>query len=504
MTRKFDSSVTHKSNVCGRQTELYAGNVTLGEALKGLNLSVVLPNYQTDANKPFFTLNDDGVIDPYNPGLYAIIMDELARRAQFSWRNSYGVVPPLDSDTDGNKTWSDLLQWSVETFDIAANKWDRSIARLSRDIAFPEGWYDSSMIVVHIDDSKGRVNLWSIFAPLDWGVWLLLAITVALSGAAYWLLERLDTTADARRLEDHPGEAVYFTAIAFTGHFELRPQTLPARILTFSMTFIALIIAAVYTANLASFMVARQASPFTIDSIEQAVLLRAPICLQEKTNIDDYVSAKYPKAVLRRRENIDDVHKTLKSGRCSIAVMSVSEYEQLTRSSQANEDCTLSWTGKVENIIPAGFATDVDSGIMCTSLIAHVLDLHLVEMKADGFIDREWEAYLERTGDHVCVDLSLVMEDESENLYSLSVSDLAGIFIIHATLMGLAISLAVLHNCRSRLGQASKQSGSFASTSSSSDKNATGGEQSVPPVLVASQSIEVLAQSQTFGSRKSP
>lgn len=134
---KFNSSANLRTNVCDRQQLLFNGNISLADALEGLELSVVLTNYQLPGNTPFFTLNEDGVIDSQNPGLFAIVMDELARRAKFSWRNSYGVVLPIDTETDGNKTWSDLLEWGVETFDIFAGKFDKSAARMKREVSFP-------------------------------------------------------------------------------------------------------------------------------------------------------------------------------------------------------------------------------------------------------------------------------------------------------------------------------------------------------------------------------
>lgn len=116
---KFDSSVSYRTNVCERQRKLYADNISLSDALQGLSLSVVLTNYQAPGDTPFFTLtNDTNIIDPDEPLLFAIILDELAERAGFTWRNSFGTVLPIDSSTDGNKTWTDLLEWEVETFDL--------------------------------------------------------------------------------------------------------------------------------------------------------------------------------------------------------------------------------------------------------------------------------------------------------------------------------------------------------------------------------------------------
>lgn len=234
-TPKFSTQESHRTNLCERQQLLFAGNISLSQALKGLELSVVLTNYTSPGSKPFFTLNEDGVIDPENPGLFAIILDELAERAEFSWRNSYGVVLPIDYETDGNKTWSDLLEWEVDMYDISAGKWDRSVQRLQSEIAFPEGWFDSSMILITNDNgedsSKEQLNFWSFLLPFQWTVWLLLCLTVICTGVCYWFLERLDTSSDTRELEEHPGDAVFYTAITFTGHFEFQPQSSAAMIL---------------------------------------------------------------------------------------------------------------------------------------------------------------------------------------------------------------------------------------------------------------------------------
>ena len=451
-TPKFDTSVSHRSNLCQRQQLLFAGNISLPEALSGLNLSVVLTNYQDEGSKPFFTLNHQGVIDSASPGLFSIILDELALRAGFQWRNSYGVVLPIDGATDGNKTWSDLLLWEVNTYDLSAGKWDRSISRMQQEISFPEGWFDSSMIVVNVDtnNNSNQLNIWSFLLPFQWTVWLLLGVTVLVTGVAYWFLERLDATSDERELEHHPGDAIFYTAITFTGHFEFQPQSSAAMILTFSTTFIGLIVGAVYTANLASFLVARRQPSYAIETVKQAVLVRAPICVQAKVNIDDYLSEKYPEAVLVRKPTKEEIFSSLKSGECSVAVVAVAEYEQYSRDINVNGDCSLTWNGRVEQIIPAGFASAVDSGTLCTSLISHVLDLHLVQMRADGFLEREWEAYLQRTGTQNCVKAVDTSAEGNEETFSLGVPDMAGIFIIHVMLSALAVIVAVMHYCRGK------------------------------------------------------
>lgn len=109
-----------------------------------------------------------------------------------------------------------------------------------------------------------------------------------------------------------------------------------------------------------SFLVASRAPSFTIDSVNQAVLMRAPICVQERVNIDDYLSEKYPDAVLVRKPSKMALHSSLKAGECAVAVVPVSEYDQFSRYSVVNGDCSLQWSGRIEKNVQSGFASDVD------------------------------------------------------------------------------------------------------------------------------------------------
>ena len=105
---KFDRQISYRTNVCDRQYMVYNGTIELKHALQNLNLSVSLTNYHTAREKLFFTLQSHNYqIDESYPGLFAIILDELATRAQFTWRNTFIVHTPLDPMIDKNKTWTD-------------------------------------------------------------------------------------------------------------------------------------------------------------------------------------------------------------------------------------------------------------------------------------------------------------------------------------------------------------------------------------------------------------
>jgi len=149
--------------------------------------------------------------------------------------------------------------WSMETFDISIEKWgQKSIDRMALGASFPVGFFDSSLVLGEIflpSQTTRHVDLWSFLDPFEAGLWLSILATVIFSGMVYWLIEHWNKDADERSLESNPIASIFYASLIFTGHFELKPNSHPARIIGFSLTLWALIVSASYTANLASFLV---------------------------------------------------------------------------------------------------------------------------------------------------------------------------------------------------------------------------------------------------------
>lgn len=99
-----------RQDICGRYTRVLEGNLTMRDALRGLELRPILRVGK------FFRYREDTGIDALDPGIMALLLDELGRRAGFSWRNSFGVT----YGPAPNTTFSDLLVWSVQNYDIVS------------------------------------------------------------------------------------------------------------------------------------------------------------------------------------------------------------------------------------------------------------------------------------------------------------------------------------------------------------------------------------------------
>ena len=302
--RRFDETVVERTDVCGRQRLLYQDNITIGRALDGLNLTVAITKYSQPYEDAFFNLDEEGRIPEENPGLFVIILDELARRAGFSWRNSFVAIDAVDiSKENQNRTMSELLAWMTGSFDIAVDNWSKTVGRMRRGIAFPEGWYDSSLVLVERTDPNSEdVNMWSFLTPFQFGVWIMIGVAIVVTGLMYWVLERLNAESDKDELENKPLVTMFLSALTFIGNFNFQPNTHAARLLSLSWTFWALVVVATYTANLASFLVARRTPDFKIKSVGQAVRYNVPICVHGLSNQDELLTEMYSDILLVRKQ----------------------------------------------------------------------------------------------------------------------------------------------------------------------------------------------------------
>jgi Ligand-gated ion channel len=450
---KFDTTKSYRTNVCERQRLIWNGSVAFPDALRGLNLTVVLTDYQYgNAEDEFFSLLDGKIRNPY-PGLFGVMIDEVAARAGFEWRNSFGTYSPLDLKTDVNKTWTDILLWAIEVYDISVEVWGRSLSRMSSGISFPAGWYDSSATFAeHIDKSnqiKKVVNIWSFFAPFSYSVWIAILISIFLTGVTYWLLEFMDVDTGEVHIRTRLLQCVYHASLVFTGHFPFRPKSNVAKILSFSWTFWALIVISSYTANMANYLVSPKVKIFHINSAEEAMKINATVCVQSGAIVESVLKAKYPALKILGKQSESDIFDSLrkdpKDGGCQAAAHQMNSVRVYKRDKKVNYDCSLTSDEVSDVPIPAGMATIVDTGqYRCTSLISAVLDYHLRQMIDDGFVEDAWVNHMSRVGNMKCPDETQTSGVTWDETFALDLMDVGGSFIIHVLMSCLALAVAVI------------------------------------------------------------
>jgi Ligand-gated ion channel len=251
----FNYSTSYRQNVCERQVQLDNSNETLQlrDALAGLQLStfIYLDNRYVKFDNTTKALNAKTKNDG-DPGLIAVLLDELAARAGFTWRTSFGVIESMVLPKDSAYTYSDLLLWSVSSYDISAAYWQKTLQRMQQGSSFPEGWYDASSIMITIekDYEDGANNLesfWGFLAPFSTGVWIMIFVTIVVSALVYWFLDWYDATTDKMSLDHEPAQNLFLAAMTFTGNFEFQPNSNPARIFAVSLALFSLILMSSYT-----------------------------------------------------------------------------------------------------------------------------------------------------------------------------------------------------------------------------------------------------------------
>jgi len=427
-TSDLYSNVTYRQDVCELHKAYYSGEVEFRDALKGIDISFLV------GAGSLFKIKD-GAIDPEYPGLMGVLMDELALRAGFSWRNSFGIYY---SPGEG-KSYTDLLIWSSEAYDVTADWWIHTIERLTLGVGFPEGFYDASFILVGLqaeDSDSSNRNLFNWLEPFEASVWWCILGTVIMSALIYMVLESLES----------PGKYnwrinwnIFLSVLSFTQHFQYHPHAYAARVFSASMAFWSLIIVATYTANLASFFVVQNTPSTKINSIDDAIKASMNICLWEGTGSADYATSAYPQGIFVMMESEAETILGVKRGDCDFALTSVRSWEQLEFDKSVNADCNLEWVGRVVKFVDAGFALQNDAGVKCTSLVQGVLNVHLAEMRADGFTETAWEEHFQKNRDLDCNSAATVSGNESSQL---SLNEMAGTFFFHflATFLAFVIS----------------------------------------------------------------
>jgi len=217
-------------------------------------------------------------------------------------------------------------------------------------------------------------------------------------------------------------------------------------------------------ANLASFLVSRNVVELTVSTLEDALKRGTPICIQRYSVMDEVISNKYPDMNIVRKETEQEIFDALRldwygsEQGCGVALTNLGTFDLYQGNKEVNWDCTLVSEKRVIQHLPSGFATAVDTGIYCTSLVSYVMNLYLQEMNADGFIHRAWRQHLSKISTIDCLAPALAVENVSEkDSFSLSPKEMGGIFGLHVCLTMVAVFFGVVDLLRKRMKRRREQ-----------------------------------------------
>ncbi|KAL3936392.1 MAG: hypothetical protein SGBAC_008283 [Bacillariaceae sp.] len=384
-------------------------SIELINALEGRNLSLAI---QYGPGFDFFRYDPEMPLSTSNPtGMIATMLDELARRGGFYWRESFvaydtGTVNALVGEGAGK--WDRMLNWTISNFDLSVDKWILTTQRLEDETVFLHSWFDAGLILVDQGD-QASLNWLGFAAPFDGYVWVAIACTLVFSAVFSMAIESFEGRRKGRSYAWWLGDQLYFSNLAISQHFTFpTPKTGAGRVFLSSFAFWSMLIGATYTANLASLLV-ENALASSVNSIESAMENGLRICIHEGSASQSIMNSLIPKS--RTYDNFlgtstpELMYFNLENGACDILLGTRQEYEIF--GSQQKYGCNLVQAGNELHSSSASFAIEFDP-LNCDSVLAHVLNIHLNSLDVDGNLTKYWDAYLE----DIAVDTCTTEEDQ--------------------------------------------------------------------------------------------
>lgn len=413
-TPPLTPDISHRQDVCSRYDQFRSGEIELRYALDGMALRPILRLNE------FFHYDKETGIDPDDPGLMATLLDEVASRAGFTWRDSFAILERPSEPVINNITWTftDLLAWSVDSYDVAINWWDQSVERMERGVAYMEPWFDGSVILIDKEDpveEKDRINIFNWLRPFTPNVWILTIATVILSGICHQYLEWINGDRNGRSHWQWFSDNFYLSWMNITQNYEYAPNSFSGRLFGISLGIWALVMTATYTANLASLLVEAKGQPFAVESIEQAIVLQIPICTYGNTNADVIIKRRYENAIRVPFESELEAYEALRRGECGLVASYLDNWLGYQQDARYNPDCDLKWVGRTVETIKSGFAAKADAGHQCTSLIRDVINLHMTELISDNILDEAWERHRSKISQENAIECAVDDVDEESN-----------------------------------------------------------------------------------------
>ena len=243
-TYTVPDTTSYRHNFCPRAQALEQSNgtIALSNVLQGAAISIGV-----FAPSKYFLFDPTTGINPTYPGVNARVLDYIAEQANFTWRDTFGVIAYAD-----NETFTDIIARSVNKYDIVVGMLTPSIERMNQHISFIEGIYDGSLILVRDvqPTEKKTVNWFNWMKPFTYAVWGTIIGIVVFSSVAYQLIEwvggRREPTMSTRKWTTRN---LYRGFINFTGNYSYEPETLGGQIFSVFFAFWAMLITGTYIAS---------------------------------------------------------------------------------------------------------------------------------------------------------------------------------------------------------------------------------------------------------------
>jgi hypothetical protein len=390
-----ETGVSFRQSFCDRYEKMINTTdneeISVSDVLSGAQLNILL------SSGKYFNYSEETGIDPVDPGVNANILDYIAKNANLTWRDSFGL---WTSEEKGNRSVTEFLQWSTDKYDIVVGQWTPSTHRMNLGVSFINPHFDGSLIMVRdVAPPESKVNIWNWLMPFEIEVWLVIVAIVIFSSVVYLFLEHIGK----QRHEDQSFrkwlmDNLYLSFLNLTANYSYDPQTLGGRVFGFFFAFWAMLITAAYTANLATILVTKTVPTLRVNDIQEAIDLNLKICVHATSYSETFMKDNYPFStpLLVLRTSQKDMYDSLLNKECDILLAYKQSFEIYKLQYDTNPHCTLAWEGRVVKKLNDGFSSKLDPAVKCTDLVNEVFNYYLTEMVDNGFLDQQWSQHTQK------------------------------------------------------------------------------------------------------------
>lgn len=423
--------VNRKTNLCDRQRAVMNGSVPLQNGLVGAHLTL-----GTGFWSDMYLQKNAETGELY--GLEMAMLTELSKRASFT----YDIIELKFGDWCGS--WSDCLMVNMKVFDMLTYAYFTITPSRTRKGAFsPYGFFDASTVLITFQVEAETTFMDGFFQfakPFNENVWLCIVGVVVATGFLFWFLEGDRNEEDFGPQDPccHPGkaaQAVTKTILQLTGGGGFSPATWPGKILLMSWSWCVVLLLSAYTANLASFLVAKAEKPPDFTSLQQAVRKEKTICTTSSGWRLAWMKEAFPgyDKIHEEKRNMD-MANALFSGKCDAMLMGMDEFNELAFTPQLKRRCELYVVGLPLNKKEAGWMVENDHTKDCTVLLRDVLTYHFVAMEDEGIIESMKDKRLKQ----MASECPKAEEEEPADTTQLDMLSMGGIVGMH--FIGMLVS----------------------------------------------------------------
>ena len=370
-------------------------------------------------------------------GIYDTLLEHVALKAGFT----YTQRMPLDGTFAGGvgeveRGEADIAVGAWWHCAMHADRVDLMLALQSQSLRV------LTRIVPHTDPLSRTMFLF--LEPFSSSLWLVIVGLIIVSAAIMFRLEsrinKIDFEPDRKEDQWKMGlmKSVYLCFMAINAGPSHEPIQWSCRIVKVWWAFISMVIVAMYTANLVAIFGAAEEFVHPVDSIGDFLKFGKTACVLEGSVVAQFLSYRYPTLATHEFAGFAEAFEALDDGTCA-GIVDVPA-DTMSHQIPAGKCDNYEWVGEELSQLQLGVLGNPGNAEMNRQLaIAFERELEV------GALTRATKAWLGEDGFFSCTG---TYDDGSDGNPQLDISQMAGVFVTYAVIVGLLLVTMKIENMR--------------------------------------------------------